>query len=595
VTAASPGTSSGTPPATAPPATAPHATAPGATAPDATAPDATATGAAPGTVDATLDEQLSTQPVEPRPPALTPLELLRWAWRQLTSMRIALILLFLLALAAIPGSLVPQRSVDPLKVSEFAKEHPGLTRLYEKLSLFEVFSSPWFSAIYLLLFISLLGCVVPRTRLHARAMRARPPQAPRNLSRLPSSRRWETSADPETTLAAARTVLRSSRFRVDRAEGAVSAEKGYLRETGNLVFHVALIGVLVAVALGNLYGFSGSVLVVEGRGFANTLPQYDEFEPGRLFDAGTLPPFSFKLTDFTAAYQESGSQRGAASSFDAAVDYRPDPDAPARRVHVKVNKPLVVDGAKIFLTGHGYAPVLTVKDGRGDVVYSGPTPFLPQNANFASVGVAKAPDARPEQLGLQGFFLPTATADHTGGLVSIFPGPKNPAVILRAWTGDLGLDDGTASSVYRLETDKLTRVTENGKPVTAVLQAGKTMTLPDGLGTVTYEGYREWAAFQIAHDPGKELALGSAALALAGLVLSLFVRRRRVWVRAAPGAGGRTVVEIGGLARTEAADLDDEIESIAERLRRTAPEEPATDSAEPAEGGPAETAESKKE
>ncbi len=45
------------------------------------------------------------------PPALGPRELLRWAWRQLTSMRTALLLLLLLALAAVPGSVVPQRAV----------------------------------------------------------------------------------------------------------------------------------------------------------------------------------------------------------------------------------------------------------------------------------------------------------------------------------------------------------------------------------------------------------------------------------------------------------------------------------------------------
>ncbi len=533
------------------------------------------------------EEPLSTQPAEPRPPALTPRELLRWAWRQLTSMRIALILLFLLALAAVPGSVIPQRSVDPVRVSQFAREHPHLAPLYDRLSLFDVFSSAWFSAIYLLLFISLAGCVIPRTRQHVKAMRARPPAAPRNLSRLPAWRRWETDTDPDTALAAAGEVLRSRRFRVAEGPGSVSAEKGYLREVGNLIFHVALIGVLVAVALGSLYGYKGGVLVVEGKGFANTLPQYDDFTPGRLFDPANLAPFSFTLADFTATYQERGGQKGAARSFDAAVDYRSGPDQPARRYHIKVNAPLVVDGSKVFLVGHGYAPVFTVKDGKGDVVQSGPAPFLPQDRNFASAGVVKAADAKPEQLGFSGFFLPTAARDRVHGIISVFPAPKNPAVVLLAWKGDLGLDDGTARSVYQLDTDKLQRVSEGGRPVTTALQAGDTLTLPDGLGSITYEGYREWATFKIAHDPGKGMALASALLALAGLMLSLFVRRRRVWVRAvaadgggadgggadgggADGGGtdgGHTVIEVAGLARAEATSLDEEVAAIAGQLR----------------------------
>src|SRR2546421_897895 len=51
---------------------------------------------------------------------------IRWFWRQLTSMRVALILLFLLSLAAIPGSLIPQEGNDPVKVQDFLKNHTTL-------------------------------------------------------------------------------------------------------------------------------------------------------------------------------------------------------------------------------------------------------------------------------------------------------------------------------------------------------------------------------------------------------------------------------------------------------------------------------------
>ena len=85
-------------------------------------------------------------------------------WRQLTSMRTALILLLLLALAAIPGSVIPQRDVDSLKTTQWQAAHPKLTPVYEKLGLFSVYDSPWFSAIYLLLMVSLVGCFVPAHR-----------------------------------------------------------------------------------------------------------------------------------------------------------------------------------------------------------------------------------------------------------------------------------------------------------------------------------------------------------------------------------------------------------------------------------------------
>ena len=92
-------------------------------------------------------------------------------WRRLTSMRTALVLLFLLALAAVPGSLLPQRPLNQNKVDQYFADHPTLAPVLDRLGLFDVFGSPWFAAIYLLLFVSLIGCVLPRLRLHARAMR----------------------------------------------------------------------------------------------------------------------------------------------------------------------------------------------------------------------------------------------------------------------------------------------------------------------------------------------------------------------------------------------------------------------------------------
>ena len=69
------------------------------------------------------------------------MELGRWAWRQLTSMRTALLLLLLLALAAVPGSIVPQTAVDDFAAARWKQAHPTLTPIYERLGLFQVYGS----------------------------------------------------------------------------------------------------------------------------------------------------------------------------------------------------------------------------------------------------------------------------------------------------------------------------------------------------------------------------------------------------------------------------------------------------------------------
>jgi cytochrome c biogenesis protein len=112
---------------------------------------------------------------------------LRRVWRRLISMRTALVLLFLLAVAAVPGSLLPQRPLNPTKVRQYLDTHGAWGRMLDRFGFFDVFGSAWFAAIYLLLAVSLIGCLIPRIRLHWRAMRARPLPAPRNLDRLPES------------------------------------------------------------------------------------------------------------------------------------------------------------------------------------------------------------------------------------------------------------------------------------------------------------------------------------------------------------------------------------------------------------------------
>ena len=515
------------------------------------------------------------RPAEP-PPALSPRELGRWAWRQLTSMRIALILLFLLALAAVPGSVVPQESVDPNRASTWQQQHPSLTPIYQKLGLFHVYQSVWFSAIYILLMVSLVGCILPRTAVYWRGLRARPPRAPRRLERLPQHRSFEVEEAPEAVLDRARGLLRKRRFRstLDEGsgdEGAVAAERGKLREAGNLLFHSSILLVLAGVAIGSLFGFKGGVIVVTGHGFADSLSQYDDFTSGSLFDPARLAPFSLKVTDFHVNFIRAGRDAGEAHKFSAGIDYRATPTAPKRHARIEVNHPLQIDGTDVYLISHGYAPHITVRDGQGHVAYSGPVVFLPEDATFRSFGVVKVPDAtnangHPEQLGFEGEFYPTYAFTMRTGPFSAFPDAKNPAVSMLAYHGDLGLDNGVPQSVYTLDKQHLRPIMKpDGRPERVDLMLGQSRKLPDGMGTVTFDGVSRFVKLQISRSPADWLALLGVSLALLGLLGSLFVRPRRVWVRARR-EGGRTLVEVAGLDRTAGGDLAGEVDALAQGL-----------------------------
>lgn len=488
----------------------------------------------------------------------------RWFWRSLTSMRTAVILLALLAVAAIPGSVLPQRNVatDPMSVMVFAGNHPTLYPWLDRLGLFDVYASPWFAAIYLLLLVSMTGCVLPRCLRLWRAVRTPPPPAPRSLGRFEGYRSWTSDRDSDAVLADARTVLRRHRFRVVSTSIEVRAERGYLREVGNLLFHLSLLVLLFGVAAGRLLGFEGRVALAEGSSFTNVPAEYDVFTPSVWTDRDNLEPFSMTLDDFEVEYELEGSKRGEPRLFAAAVSYLAGTDGVRRQVEVSPNNPLDVNETKMFLTGHGYAPRVTVRDGTGAVAFSGPVMFLPNDATYASDGVVKAADAKPTQLGFEGFFLPTAVVGERGPY-SAFPDALNPQLVLTAFTGDLGLGSGQPQSVFSLDKSALTQVREEGgKPYSRALSVGETMTLPDGQGSLTFDGVSRFANFQIAYDPGKEISLLAAVMLLVGLTTSLCVRRRRTWVRVTcldeTGPGRVSRVEIAGLSLTRRATPDTE-------------------------------------
>ena len=516
-------------------------------APDVARPAGIATAEAPAsTGDAGGPGRGTGRPMAAR---LGPLGWLRWAWRQLTSMRTALILLFLLALASVPGSVLPQEGIDPAAVTQYYQSHPSLAPILNHLSLFSVFAAPWFAAIYLLLFASLAGCVLPRTFRLVGSARQKPPRAPSNLRRLPASASYVTDLAPAAALQKASTLLGGRRFRLSEGDGWVSAEKGYLREVGNLLFHIALLALLISVGLGGIWGYKANRLLIVGQGFANTPTALDVFHPGRLVSPSDLQPFAINLLNFRAEYETSGPELDQPITYDAGLSYTSQPGARTQHYMLKVNHPLVVDSVSVYLIGHGYAPVFKVTDGTGKVRWDGPVPFIPvDQTTLTSEGVIKVPDAEPYQLGFAGVFLPTEV-DSGNQLQSAFPAALNPRVSLVAFKGNLGMNSGVPQSVYTLDTKGLSQLPIAARP----LAAGQSMKLPDGAGTITYLGYQQWVSLAITYDPGQLPALVSGFTALAGLILSFLVRRRRVFVRAIAAPDGSTEVLVGGLARSDAA------------------------------------------
>lgn len=504
----------------------------------------------------------------------------RNTWRTLTSMGTALVLLFLLALGAIPGALLPQRSLNAAKVDSYLTKHSVIGPLLDRMQAFDVFSSSWFTSIYALLFISLVGCLTPRLLEHVRGLRATPVVAPRNLTRLPKHHTAEVAGEPDDVTAAVEQRLKRWR-RVTRREGAngeiteISAEKGFVREFGNIVFHFSLLGLLVAIAVGKLFGYEGNVIVIAngGPGFCSASPAaFDSFRAGNTVDGTSLNPICLRVNDFDAKYLPSG----AAVSFVANVDYQSGDDLGTntwRPYRLEVNHPLRLGGDRLYLQGHGYAPMFTVTfpDGqtrtqtvqwRPDdpltLLSSGVIRVDPPGGTYPNAG-----ERRKHQIAIQGLFAPTEQLD--GKLLSSsFPAMNDPAVAIDVYRGDTGLDTGKPQSIFSLDPS-LIEQKRLAKLARVNLRTGQSTTLNDGT-VVRFDGAVPFINVQVSHDPAQVWVLVWSMTMMAGLVVSLIVRRRRIWVRISPAQPGTVSVELGGLARSDNSGWGDEFERLAARL-----------------------------
>jgi cytochrome c biogenesis protein len=459
-------------------------------------------------------------------------------------MRTAIILLFLLAAGSAVGSLFPQRAISARAVAEWQDKYPGWTPVAEFFELFDVYGSWWFTPIYLLLLVSLVGCLTRRYQVQIRHLR-RDPHATGDLERQERYVRARTSRPAEEVVQRARVVLQRKRFKVVDIPKGLAAERGHIRESGSLLFHTSILVILLGVALGRMFGASGQVLVVEGTTFTDTRTEYDTITPGRFF-GHRHTGFQLHLDDFDVEWFPSG----IAKHFESTVTLTDaDGEVVVEDHIISVNAPLRYEGRRIYQIAWGWAPVIRIEQ-EGRVLYDGPTVFLPDGDSWT--GVAKIPGTKPQQLGLamQLFVDPVEGPD--GELRDRNRQPRDPVLLSQILFGDLGLD--SPQNVYALDPEGLTRVGDS------VVGIGRTDDLPNGI-TLTFSDMVQYSVFQIGYNPGAWLLFGGAIAMLVGLIPGLYGFRRRVWVRVSED-GSTTILELAGHAFQRKQIASEEFEAV---------------------------------
>jgi len=535
---------------------------------------------------------LPVPPASSRPPRLTLRQSFAVAWRTLRSMRTALVLLFLLATASAVGTLLPQIPSSPERVASYRATHRGLGAFFSRAGFFDVFGSWWFVLILSLLFVSLVACLIPRSRAMIRSIRQHPIQA-RELDAFPHYREFVVPGAPAEAAATARTVLRRHRYRVAMSDDgrAVAAEKGALREAGSLVFHWAFVLLLVTVIVGKGTGYVGHATIVEGQTWTDAAFNYDgDIRTGR-FSSGGHTGIGIHLLDFADAFRQSG----VPMDFTSTVELLDPAGDPVRTDVVSINHPVSFGGVRIFQYGFGWAPVVTIRDG-DRLLYDGPI-VMGQDASAGEnplavpwIGFVKLPTLRP-QVAIQLELYPDSVA-YVSGLLSGTPQPMTeanaPFMRYAVWEGRL-TDPSLTSLDTRFMHQTATGGIGQGWTVDAssgCVVSGAPRRLPQAVtgvgcpaGTVaklamTFPELKRYSRLQISRDTTVPFVLVAAILILAGLIAAMYSSRRKVWVRAEARDDG-SILQVGGFALQRKDRFEEAFPKLVDDLSAAATRAPA--------------------
>lgn len=446
-----------------------------------------------------------------------------WIYRQLTSMRVALLLLGALALLTLAGTLLAQAPAevrsDPGAYAEWLDSvrprYGGWTGVLDTLGLFSVFSSIWFKGLLVLLSASLISCSVRNVpRLWRRATRPRMVMTGAFFERAPHRAGIASQADAKASLDAIRSTFRSHLFhtsiRRDGDDVHVCADRFRWGPFGRIVAHLSFVVILIGAALTATSGF-------RDEGFAVPV--------GETMKVGHGTDLAVRATSFSDTYYLSGEPRDYTSSL---VLYRD--GKPVKSQEVRVNHPMRYEGVSFYQSFFGPSVVVRAEDTDGRVLFDRSVPMLYGSKDETHV--------------IGRFSLPKK------GLTVFAVAPQSGEIDRRIGPGQTQLE------VYRSGSDAPVgvRVLSQGEPAAI---AGVDFT---------FVRERQYAGLIVARDPGWTLVwIGSVLLVLGICMVFLFPHRRiRAVVRR---AGGGSEVGIAAIRRRDAA-FATQFEDLVKDMRR---------------------------
>jgi cytochrome c biogenesis protein len=390
----------------------------------------------------------------------------------------------------------------------------GIVAAMERLQVFHMFSSTWFTLGLIVLVISIIICTLSRTpKLWRQSADIRVIQPePFYDAELP-----DRAAMRGLDADAVRSALRRQHFVVREAEQDgvryLYGDRHRWTKLATLISHLGLILFLVAAVVTWQFGDEQGLVVAEG----DSLTVQPIGTPGLL----VVKNYRFEAPGFL--------ETGQASDFTTDLGVFQDGREVARKT-IRVNDPLAVGGYTFHQNGFGPAPDLLVSDLSGKPLWDGPVPLTDQAAG-SPYGTLAVPG---RDIGLE--LLLRRQADGTG-VVLVLP----YRVVGTASDGSPQIEALSASAV--------------------AVAAGEARVAPDLDFSVGLKGFSDYTLIIAKKDPGQGIVWTAFASLIVGLAITFYLPRRRMWARLTPTG------ELGLVARSDRyVDLEREFGRLLDDL-----------------------------
>lgn len=448
-------------------------------------------------------------------------------WSFFASVRLAIVLLFLIAFFALVGTLVPQREA----VGDLAQRlSPAMFSFLDKMQIFDLYHSVWFVLLSGLLSVNLIICSVDRFPTAWRRFRMkRDPQDEEAFKNLPLEDTFPSALNIRQAADVAAGVLKKKYRSVERSEDAgrvyLCAGKGRFSLFYVYIVHLSILLFIAGAVIGSGFGIEAFVNINEG----DTISAINLRNTGQLLSL----PFSVRCDKFTVELYESGMPKTFQSDLVFLKEGRE-----VRSGKLRVNHPIEFEGFRFYQASYGAAP-----------------------GGKATLALAREGGHRDAINVAQGY-----TFD--------LPGKEGTFQVLRVEENMMKMGPAVKVAVRSNKNEEVVfwifQQIDQIKKISPDIFEQVPVFNPALFRPYTFSllGLEEkyYTGLQVNRDPGTPVVVAAAILLIGGLMLILFSYARLIWVRIVQ-KGDEIVLAVAGRSYKNSAGLQKEIQYLLAELK----------------------------